>query len=309
MVLQYIETFLAVARTKSISGAARELHCAQTTVSQRIKALETDLGYQVLERGKGIKEISFTPMGEEFYKLAEEWNRLEHEARLLKTKGNRLSLTIGAVDSINQFLLRDIIQNVNNDRQNLQLTIHTLHSVHLYSEVEKRQLDIAFSLQNRVQQNVNVEKCFTSPMVVLRSSLNNDHELEKIHPEELDSNYELFMPFGLEYQAWHAYWWDPLATSRIRIDSTHILLYLLQNPTQWAIIPKYIADEAMRNGSYKMYELTDPPPPYIVYKLTHKRPTSLTKKALEVLDYYFQSEYGETEKEASQKFKELMENL
>jgi DNA-binding transcriptional LysR family regulator len=293
MVSQYIETFLAVAQTKSISGAARDLHCAQTTVSQRIKALENDLGYQVIERGKGLKEINLTPMGEEFYKLAEEWNRLEHEARLIQTKGNRLSLTIGTVDSINQFLLPNIVKNLNNDRKNVQLTIHTLHSIHLYSEVEKRQLDIAFSLRNRVHQNVHVEKCFVSPMVVLRSSLNNDHRSEKIHPQELDSNDELFMPFGLEYQAWHAYWWDPLATSRIRMDSIHLLLYLLQNPTQWAIVPKYIAEEAMKSGSYKMYELTDTPPPYTVYKLTHKRPTSLTKKSLEVLEYYFKLEYGE----------------
>jgi DNA-binding transcriptional LysR family regulator len=292
MAYQFIKTFLAVAQTKSLSGAAKDLHCAQTTVSQRIKALESDLGYQVIERGKGLKEITLTPMGEEFYKIAEEWNRLEHEAKLLKTKGNQLSLTIGTVDSINQFFLPPIIKNLNNDRQNVHLTIHTLHSVHLYSEVEKRQLDIAFSLRNRVHQNVHVEKCFVSPMVVLRSSLNNEHKSGEISPNDLDSNYELFMPFGLEYQAWHAYWWDPLATSRIRLDSTHLLLYLLQNPAQWAIVPKYIAEEAMKNGNYKMYELTDTPPPYSVYKLTHKRPTSLTKKSLEVLEYYFQLNYG-----------------
>ncbi len=39
-----IETFLAVARTKTISGAAADLHLAQTTVSQRIKILEEEFG-------------------------------------------------------------------------------------------------------------------------------------------------------------------------------------------------------------------------------------------------------------------------
>jgi DNA-binding transcriptional LysR family regulator len=291
MSFQFIDTFLTVAQCKSLSAAAKELHCAQTTVSQRIKNMELEFGYQLIERSKGKKELNLTPMGEEFYKLAEEWNRLSHEAKLIQTRGEKLAITIGAVDSINNFLLPNVIQNLNNNQLNLQLTIHTLHSVHLYSEVEKRQLDIAFSLQNRVHQNVQVENYFESQMVVLISNKNDNFKSEKIHPRELDPNYELFMPFGLEYQSWHAYWWDPLATSRVRIDCTPLLITLLQNPSQWAIVPKHIATMAIKTGNYKFYELVDNPPPYTVYKLTHKKATTLTKKSINIFDEYFQLEY------------------
>ena len=291
MIFQNIDTFLTVVQCKSISAAAKELHCAQTTVSQRIKNLEEEFGYQLLERGKGKKEITLTPMGEEYYKLAEEGNRILHEARLIQARGEKLAITIGAVDSINNFLLPNVIQNLNDNQLNLQLTVHTLHSVHLYSEVEKRQLDIAFSLQNRVHPNVQVEKYFEAEMVVLISINNDNFKAEKIHPRDLDSNYELFMAFGLEYRAWHAYWWDPLATSRVRMDCTPLLMGLLQNPSQWAIIPKHIAIEAARTGKYRFHTLEDAAPPYTVYKLTHKKATSLTKKSIDIFDKYFHLAY------------------
>lgn len=290
---QNIDTFLAVAQSKTISAAAKELHCAQTTVSLRIKNLEKEFGYQLIERRKGIKELNLTPIGEEFYKLAEEWNRLVHEARLLQSRGIKLSLSTGAVDSINNFLLPNVIENLNKNQEMLKLTIHTLHSDELYTEVEKRQIDIAFSLRNRAHQNVQVKKCFEAPMVVLSSNSNNNYKGEKIHPTELDPDNELFMPFSLEYRAWHAYWWDPLASSRVRLDCTPLVLNFLKNSNQWAMVPKHIALNAIKTGDYKFYELTDTPPPYIVYRLTHKNPNSLTKKSIEIFDRYFDIEYGD----------------
>jgi DNA-binding transcriptional LysR family regulator len=287
-----IETFLEVVRTKTISGAAQELNVAQTTVSQRIKVLEKEFGVQLIERGKGIKQIILTPLGEEFYKLAEEWSRIGQEANLLKTQGPRLSLTIGAVDSINTFVLPMIFKKLSIHQSPIMLQIRTLHSDILYSEVEKRHIDVAYSLRERLHPNVNVEKCFTSPMVVLKPSDTSGYSSKKLHPKELDSNYELFMPWGLEYQSWHRYWWDPLSISRIKLDSTHLLLYLLQDPIQWAIVPSWIAAEAIKRGSYKIYELTDSPPDYTVYKLTHMKQTLLKQKALETLDYFFQEKFG-----------------
>ncbi|MEY8755539.1 LysR family transcriptional regulator [Peribacillus frigoritolerans] len=287
-----IDTFLAVVRTKTISGAAEELHLAQTTVSQRIKVIEKEIGVQLIERGKGIKQIILTPLGEEFYKLAKEWSRLGQEAKLLKTQGPQLPLIVGGVDSVNTFVLPKVFKKLSNHHPPIKLQIRTLHSDNLYSEVENRHIDVAYSLRKRVHPNVNVKKCFTSPMVVLQTSDISCYSSKKLHPKELDSDYELFMPWGVEYQSWHSYWWDPLSISRIKLDSTHLLLHLLQDPLQWAIVPKWIADEAIKRGSYKIYDLTDSPPDYTVYELTHIKQTTLKQKAIEIIDHYFQEEFS-----------------
>ena len=57
---------------------------------------------------------------------------------------------------------------------------------------------------------------------------------------------------------------------------------------QWAIVPKYIANEAIKSRNYKIYELTHSPPDYNVYKLTHMKQTLLKQKALEAWDSLFQ---------------------
>ena len=50
MDLQGLESFLTVAHKKSISKAAALLHMTQPTLSTRIRRLEEDLGFQLLER-------------------------------------------------------------------------------------------------------------------------------------------------------------------------------------------------------------------------------------------------------------------
>ncbi|MDQ0862206.1 LysR family transcriptional regulator [Bacillus sp. V2I10] len=56
MDLQGLESFLTVAQKKSISKAAAYLHITQPTLSTRIRKLEKDLGFQLLERSwEGIK--------------------------------------------------------------------------------------------------------------------------------------------------------------------------------------------------------------------------------------------------------------
>jgi len=290
MYSQGIETFLAVVRTQSLSKAAEELHLAQTTISSRLKALEQDLGLVLLERSKGVKHIRLTPVGEEFFKLAEQWSYIWREAKLLQTQGPRLSLVVGSVDSINTFVLPPVFRALNKHTNPLKLQIHTSHTADLYADIESRRVDVAFVLRELVHPNVTVTKCFSSPMVVLRVADPNRKKSVFIHPEELEPKHELFMPFGgREYHTWHEHWWNPLNPSRVKLDSANLLFELLQEPEQWAIMPKIVANAAARRGNYDITPLTAPPPNYTCYKLTHKTPTSLTQQALSVFDQYFHS--------------------
>jgi len=284
-----IETFLAVVRSQSLSKAAGELNLAQTTVSQRLKVLEQELGITLIERGKGIKQIRLTLSGEEFYKLAEQWSSIWREAKILQAQGPKLSLVVGSVDSLNNFVLPQVYRTLNKHYPPIKLEICTSHSIDLYAEVEKRHVHVAFVLRELVHPNVHVTKCFTTPMVVLRPAITGEQESKLVPPSELDPNHELFMPWGQGFQTWHEHWWDPLSPSRIRLDSTHLLLNLLQDPIQWAIVPMWVAEAALKSGNYFIYRLTDPPPDYICYKITHKNPTSLTLRALEIFDQYFLS--------------------
>lgn len=284
-----IETFLAVVQAQNISRAADELHLAQTTVSQRLKVLEQEMGLTLIERGKGIKTIRLTPAGEEFLKLAEQWNSIWNEAKLLQANGPRLSLVVGAVDSINNFVLPPIFRALNQHPVPIKLQIHTSHSAELYFEIEKRQVDVAFVLREFSHPHVDVTKCFASPMVVLRLKKQDGQGRASVRPDELNPDRELFMPWGREYQAWHERWWNPLNPSRIRLDSANLLFNLLQEPDQWAIVPEVVARGVVGRGNYTIDYLTESPPNYTCYKLVHKNSTRLTVEALAIFDHYLAS--------------------
>lgn len=73
MELRVLQYFLAVAREQSISGAAESLHLSQPTLSTQLKAMENELGKQLLIRGtKGSRKVTLTEEGMILRKRAEE---------------------------------------------------------------------------------------------------------------------------------------------------------------------------------------------------------------------------------------------
>jgi len=287
-----IETFLTIVRAGSLSAAGADLNLTQTTISKRIKALEDELGMLLFERGKGIRQVKLTPSGEEFSRIAERWNLLSREAKILSSQGPRLSLTIGAVDSLNVFVLPLLYRKLHNENSSLKIEIRTLHSDEMYDKVEQRQLDLAFSLRERNMPNVNMEVFFTSPMVVLALHDGQSKNGKKVRPEALSADHELYVPWGRHFDVWHDRWWDPLTPSRIKLDSGHLILSMLHQPTQWAIVPLWLAEAAISKGPYMIRELTDAPPPYTSYKLTHKQPTVSTSRSLEIVNRHCVEFFG-----------------
>lgn len=73
MELRVLQYFLAVAREQSIIRAAESLHLSQPTLSTQIKAMEEELGKQLLIRGtKGSRKVILTEEGMILRKRAEE---------------------------------------------------------------------------------------------------------------------------------------------------------------------------------------------------------------------------------------------
>ena len=81
MELRVLQYFLAVAREQSISAAAESLHLTQPTLSTQLKAMEDELGKQLLIRGtKGSRKVTLTEEGMILRKRAEEILQLVKKA-------------------------------------------------------------------------------------------------------------------------------------------------------------------------------------------------------------------------------------
>ena len=69
MDFQALESFLAVARHRNFTRAAKELGLAQPTVSRHVQRLERELGAILFERRRD--DIELSPAGERFRDYAE----------------------------------------------------------------------------------------------------------------------------------------------------------------------------------------------------------------------------------------------
>ncbi|MDD4320821.1 MAG: LysR family transcriptional regulator [Acidaminococcaceae bacterium] len=283
-----IETFLVVIKEGNITSASSKLHIAQSTASQRIQSLENEVGMKLLERGKGFKHITLTPSGEEFLKLAYEWEKIWKKSLILREQGPKLYLSIGATDSINTFLLPCLFESLNKHFPAVGLTLNSMHSWELYMALEKGYIDVGIGLQELFYPNIISTKFYSAPMVVIRPACTSGQKNRIISPNELNPDQEVLVNWGHEFKVWHDKWWNPLSPSRFKVDYIHLAFALLKNPEQWLILPLNIAKIVMQQDNYFLYELSDSPPPYCCYKITRKKKTKLTTKAINLFDEYLQ---------------------
>lgn len=282
-----IDTFLAVARTNNVSRAAEQLNVAQSTISKRLKILEQELGTVLFDRVKGNKSFRLTPAGEAFIEMAERWLAVWRDIQSLQSGNPKLSLSIGTLDSMNYAFFPNLFQTLGRHQPRISLKVITSHSAELYDLIDRRQVDVAFTLLYREHPSINSEKCFTEPMVGLCRASSVYAGSQKVHPRELDSNDELFVYWGPNYQIWHDQWWDPFCTGRIRLDTSQLILSFFFNDRQWAIVPISVAQKAQKFGDYKIFRLSEAPPDRVCYKITHKYPKASTVQSIIILDNYF----------------------
>ena len=91
MNLAEIETFLTIVNTKSITRTADLL--SQPTVSHRLTSLENELGFPLVIRQKGHKQVELTAKGTDFIILAERWMSLWKETMELQRRPS-LNITL-----------------------------------------------------------------------------------------------------------------------------------------------------------------------------------------------------------------------
>lgn len=280
-----IQAFLAVVSSRSLTKAADSLHVSQSSVSHRLKNLERELGLELVQRGKGLKTITLTPAGENFILVAEKWIQLLQETQSLKS-GTNLALSIGAVDSVNTYLLPGIYHQIICQYPDMRLHIYTQNSANLYDLIEERMIDIAFVLYERIIKNIELTPFFSEPMVVVRLAVPENMSVQCIDPCQLKARDELYHEWFPAYQLWHNKWWDFFHASHIQVSNGPMVLPLLQTPQQWAIVPLSIAQSSAVAAKYTIQTLTDPPPNRICYKLTHKLAKSRTKEALGIFNTF-----------------------
>lgn len=272
-----VETFLTIAETRSLSKAAETLFLTQSTISYRLKALEQEIGCELIQREQGKGFITLTNKGEEFIDIAERWKALHKDTEVWKTQKTLYELNIGGVDSLNTYVFYELYKKILKSNTHMVIRVSTHWTITIYRMIENFEIDMGFVLWELPYKNIICKPLFSERMVIISSSRSNFPET--INPNDLDPDKEIFMYHGPKFQAWHDNLWKNSSAKFSTVDTISLLSSFMDITDFWSIIPISAAKKLCKND-FVISEIEDPPPERVCYQITNKNPIPLKAEAL-----------------------------
>lgn len=145
MELRHLRYFVAVARERSFTRAARSLRIAQPPLSRQIQQLEAELGVVLIERG--TRPAHLTEHGRLFYEqavqLLERVEDMQASMRSLQ-RARRNLFSMGFVASTLYGRLPDVIRAYRAARPGVELTLLELTSLEQVAALKEGRIDVGF---------------------------------------------------------------------------------------------------------------------------------------------------------------------
>lgn len=270
-----IEAFLSIVRCRSISASAKELFVTQPALSRRLNALESELGYPLLLRQKGMHTVQLTREGQAFQSIAEKWMHLWEDTNALRTLDQRPLLRMASIGSVSTYILPEIFHVFLSDRK-YNLEFHLYHSQEAYEQVEGGLIDIAFVSNPMYSRTVQTIPLFSEPFVLASRSRMGETSgkgdaatgtdtTEKISTRMLAPDNEVRIPWNQEYDSWHRQRFDESIYPNVLLDEMSLMEEFLKGDN-WAIVPWSVGERLKKRGLH-IYSLADGPTDRVIYYL------------------------------------------
>ena len=138
-----LATFMAVARHRSVTAAALELHTVQSNVTARIRQLEGDLDVELFARHS--RGMTLTAAGSRLQAYAQRLMALEAEARaaVRDDREVRGTLRIGSMETTAALRLPDVLGHFHAAHPEVQLEVRTGPTAELLEHVLAHRVDCA----------------------------------------------------------------------------------------------------------------------------------------------------------------------
>lgn len=167
MNLKQIEYFIALAEELHFGRAAERLGMAQPPLSRQIQQIESDLGAQLINRGRNA--ISLTQAGERFYQrgsaLLAELSDIRLEIRRIG-QGAEGRLRIGFVGSATYGMLPTILKSFRASWPEVNLSLAPMNNAQLQRSLIRRDIDIAIARPALNDSEIVTRKLVDEPLVL-----------------------------------------------------------------------------------------------------------------------------------------------
>lgn len=185
--LRQIRYFQSVVQNNSFSEAAEECHISQSAISQQIKALENELGFQLLERKS--RKFVLTPAGEHFYKkslvLVADYEQMCRESAKI-ARGDDAALRIGYLRSYSGREVQLALEEFTEKYPGISVQLMYGNHEELFRLLRTEDTDLVLNDQRRAFSDEYVNLVLTtSSMYAEISARNPMAALPSVAPQEL----------------------------------------------------------------------------------------------------------------------------
>lgn len=200
MNIDYLQEFVTLAETMNYSEASDRLYMNQSTLSKHIKALEKELDVSLLDRN--TRNVELTSYGRQLLPYAEQISKLNYKyLRELSQKKNNV-LTIGAIPTITQYGLLDIILEFKKKHPDIEIRIDEQDSTILqkgllegkYELAFMRSFKASFNLDDDFAQKFEAVSYFDDHLVAFIPKCNNLYKRKKLTIPELSGQRLCLLP-------------------------------------------------------------------------------------------------------------------
>ena len=235
-----LQVFKCVVDEGGIIKAARKLHRVPSSVTTRIKQLETSLGVTLFHRDR--QRLHLSPTGVLLLAYAERLIQLSDEARAVVSGGMpQGALKLGALESTTASRLPRILADFHRRYPEVRLELTTGTNDELMTKVADRRLDAAFTAEPPAARVLEHIPVFAERLVVIT---NSDHPPIK-RARDVEGASLIAFPEGCAYRRVLQRWLGrkSLATLRVlELNSYHAIVACVSSGTGIALVPESVLD-------------------------------------------------------------------
>jgi DNA-binding transcriptional LysR family regulator len=185
MELRHLRYFVTLAEELHFGRAAERLHIAQPPLSQQIRQLETELGFELFHRTK--RSVKLTEAGQVFLgEVQQILKQLEQAIQIGRqtNRGEMGQLIVGFVGSATYNILPTILRTFRNCVPGVSLELHELTTHEQLQWLRDGRMDVGF-VRSPIEDDIfSLEVIFAESLVV---ALPETHLLAKVKSVNLRS--------------------------------------------------------------------------------------------------------------------------
>jgi DNA-binding transcriptional LysR family regulator len=235
-----LKVFRSVVDEGGVIKAARKLHRVPSSVTTRIKQLETSLGVTLFHRDR--QRLHLSPSGELLLAYAERLIQLSDEARAVVSGATpRGTLKLGALESTTASRLPRILAEFHRRYPEVRLELTTGTNDDLINKVVDRRLDAAFTAEPPSARILEHAPVFAERLVLIS---NLDHPPIR-RARDVEGASLIAFPEGCAYRRVLQRWLgrESLATLRVlELASYHAIVACVASGTGIALVPESVLD-------------------------------------------------------------------